>query len=169
MTEGFKPNDFGRGLEQRLGAFPFFDFWGPKSGLASSRWLADAAIDTLERERPALTMVYLPHLDYDHQRLGPQHPRSLQAINEVDALCADLIAAADRVGAAVVVVSEYSIEEVSRPVHINRVLREAGLLEVRQTPAGGAVPIATATSTRPLLSPRRSWSTKRLPSPARAT
>src|SRR5688500_5583370 len=48
------PTAFGRGLEERLGPFPFFDFWGPKSGLASSRWLADAAIDTLARERPTL-------------------------------------------------------------------------------------------------------------------
>ena len=140
-----QPAEFGRGLEQRLGPFPFFDFWGPKSGLPSSRWLADAAIDTLERERPALTMVYLPHLDYDHQRLGPKHPRSLQAIAEVDDLCKDLIAGADRAGAAVVIVSEYSIEEVSRAVHINRVLRDAGLLEVRQTPVGEVLdPFASA-------------------------
>jgi len=140
-----QPTAYGAGLEERLGPFPFFDFWGPKSGLASSRWLADAAIDTLERQRPALTMVYLPHLDYDHQRLGPAHPRSLQAIAEVDALCKDLIAAADRAGAAVVIVSEYSIEEVSRAVHVNRVLREARLLEVRQTPAGELLdPFASA-------------------------
>jgi len=130
------PHAFGRGLEERLGPFPFFDFWGPKSGLPSSRWLSDAAIDTLEREKPALTMVYLPHLDYDHQRFGPDHPRGLAAIGEVDALCADLIAAADRAGAAIVIVSEYSINQVTRVVHVNRLLREAGLLEVRETPAG---------------------------------
>jgi predicted AlkP superfamily pyrophosphatase or phosphodiesterase len=130
------PTAYGKGLEERLGPFPFFDFWGPKSGLPSSRWLCDAAIDTLERERPALTMVYLPHLDYDHQRLGPSHPRSLAAIGEVDVLCKDLIAAADRAGAAVVIVSEYSLEDVNRVVHVNRVLREAKLLAVRETPAG---------------------------------
>lgn len=130
------PDAFGRGLEERLGPFPFFDFWGPKSGLPSSRWLADAAIDTLEREKPALTMVYLPHLDYDHQRFGPNHPRSIAAVSEVDALCKDLIAAADRSGTATVIVSEYSIEDVTRAVHVNRLLREAGLLEVRETPAG---------------------------------
>jgi predicted AlkP superfamily pyrophosphatase or phosphodiesterase len=130
------PREYGRGLEERLGPFPFFDFWGPKSGLPSSRWLADAAIDTLEREKPALTMVYLPHLDYDHQRFGPHHPRGLAALREVDALCKDLIAAADRAGDAVVIVSEYSINDVTRAVHVNRLLREAGLLEVRETPAG---------------------------------
>ena len=130
------PTEYGRGLEERLGPFPFFDFWGPKSGLASSRWLARAAIDTLERERPALTMVYLPHLDYDHQRFGPSHPRSLEALTEVDGLCGELVAAADRAGAAVVVVSEYAIEDVGRVVHPNRLLREAGLLAVRDTPVG---------------------------------
>lgn len=130
------PAEYGRGLESRLGPFPFFDFWGPKSGLASSRWLADAAVDTLQRERPALTMVYLPHLDYDHQRLGPSHPRSVAAIGEVDGLCGQLISAARSVGAAILVVSEYALEDVDQPVHVNRLLRQAGLLSVRNTPAG---------------------------------
>lgn len=130
------PTEFGAQLEQRLGAFPFFDFWGPKSGLPSSRWLADAAIDTLRRARPELTMVYLPHLDYDHQRFGPDHPRSLAALGELDLLCKDLIAAADEVGACVVLTSEYAIENVDRPIHVNRLLRQAGLVRVRQTPTG---------------------------------
>ena len=123
-------------LEHALGRFPFFDFWGPKAGLASSRWLTDAALWTIANKRPTLTLVYLPHLDYDHQRFGPEAPRSLQALTEVDALVGELVAAADRLDIATVVVSEYGLERVERPIAINRALRAAGLLAVRDTPAG---------------------------------
>jgi predicted AlkP superfamily pyrophosphatase or phosphodiesterase len=123
-------------LERALGPFPFFDFWGPKAGLASSRWLTDAALWTLANKRPTLTLVYLPHLDYDHQRFGPEDPRSLAALGEVDGLVGELVRAADALGAVTVVLSEYGLERVDRPVAVNRALREAGLLAVRPTPAG---------------------------------
>lgn len=131
-----RPASFGDELKAALGPFPFFDFWGPRAGLASSRWIADAARLALERHRPGLTLVYLPHLDYSHQRYGPSDPRSIQAVREVDQLAGELIEVADSVGAEVVAVSEYGIAEVDRPVHLNRALREAGLLEVREGPAG---------------------------------
>ena len=130
------PSEYGAGLERALGPFPFFDFWGPKSGLPSSRWIADAAIRTLREKKPALTLAYLPHLDYDLQRFGPRDERAQHALSEVDLLVGDLVQAADAAGAAVVVVSEYGLVDVARPVHVNRALREAGLLAARTTPAG---------------------------------
>ncbi|HED64264.1 MAG TPA: alkaline phosphatase family protein [Planctomycetes bacterium] len=130
------PRGFEHEIERELGPFPFFDFWGPKAGLASSEWLCRAGVRVLREKRPTLTMLYLPHLDYDHQRFGPAHPRSRQALRDVDALVGRLVAAADESGVETVVVSEYALEEVDRPVHINRALREAGLLEVRDTPTG---------------------------------
>jgi predicted AlkP superfamily pyrophosphatase or phosphodiesterase len=133
------PADYAADLERELGPFPFFDFWGPKAGLASSAWLARAAAWTLERKRPALTMVYLPHLDYDHQRFGPRHPRSEHALAELDRLIGDLARAAERAGAEIAVVSEYGLEDAERPVYVNRALREAGLLAVRETPVGEAL------------------------------
>jgi hypothetical protein len=130
------PRRFGEETEAELGKFPFFDFWGPKSGLPSSRWLADAAMRTLAVEKPTLTMVYLPHLDYDHQRYGPRDARSLRALEEIDAIVGELLAAAERARAEVMVVSEYGLCDVDTPVHVNRVLRGAGLLAARETPAG---------------------------------
>ncbi len=129
------PPEFRAEVEAELGPFPFFGFWGPKAGLSSSRWIADAALYTLRKKQPTLTLVYLPHLDYDHQRFGPHDPRSVQALREVDALVGELVAAADAMGAATVVLSEYGIAPTPRPVHINRALREAGLLRVRSAPA----------------------------------
>ena len=135
------PHEFGVETEGALGPFPFFDFWGPKAGLPSSRWIADAAIRTLRERRPTLTMAYLPHLDYDHQRYGPGDARGVQAHRDIDAIVGDLVEAADTAGAATVVVSEYGIRDVSRPVHINRALREAGLLRARPTPHGDVLDV----------------------------
>lgn len=120
-------------LQRRLGPFPFFQFWGPAAGLASSRWIADASAIVLRENRPELTLVYLPHLDYDYQRYAEHDPAR---VAEVDACAATVIDAADAVGTRCVVVSEYGLVPVSRPVHINRVLRQAGWLTVREGPFG---------------------------------
>jgi predicted AlkP superfamily pyrophosphatase or phosphodiesterase len=119
-------------LQRELGPFPLFRFWGPTADIESTRWIARSALRVLERERPTLTLVYLPHLDYSLQRLGPSHPSIAAEVAAVDALCGELIEAARRAGAAVVVLSEYGITEVSRPVHVNRALRRAGWLAVRE-------------------------------------
>ena len=118
-------------LQGALGPFPLFHFWGPGADIASSRWIAQSALHVLEHQRPTLTLVYLPHLDYDLQRFGPRHPGIPAQVAAVDALCEPLIAKARALGAHVVVLSEYGITQVSRPVHVNRALREAGWLKVR--------------------------------------
>lgn len=130
------PRSYVSELEERCGPFPFFDFWGPKAGLPSSRWIADAAIATLAERKPTLTLVYLPHLDYSHQQFGPSHERSVAALREIDVVFGDLLLAAQKHEASVVVVSEYGLEDVDTPIDINRALRREGLLEVRDTPAG---------------------------------
>jgi predicted AlkP superfamily pyrophosphatase or phosphodiesterase len=131
-----RPPELRDHLQRKLGVFPLLRFWGPGANIDSTRWIADAALDVLATERPTLTLVYLPHLDYDLQRFGPHDPRARQALRDVDAQAGRLIDAADRIGAETVVVSEYAIAAVDRPVHVNRVLREHGLLEVRREPLG---------------------------------
>ena len=118
-------------LQASLGQFPLFRFWGPGADIESSRWIAHSALHVMQRQRPTLTLVYLPHLDYDLQRFGPHHPGIAAQVAAVDALCGPLIEKAKTFGAHVVVLSEYGITEVSRPVHINRALRKAGWLKVR--------------------------------------
>lgn len=119
-----------------LGTFPLFEFWGPGAGIASSRWIADASRAVLERHAPRLALVYLPHLDYDLQRYGPDDPRSLAAASEIDAVAGDLIDAARSRGYEILVLSEYGITAVSGAVHPNRILREAGLLSARRNATG---------------------------------
>ena len=137
-----QPLELREELTRELGAFPLFHFWGPATSIASSRWIADAALHVRRTRAPTLTLVYLPHLDYDLQRFGPGHPRVAQSLREVDAVAGDLIADAQRDGARVIVLSEYGITPVSQPIHINRALREAGLLSVRVEDGGELLDVA---------------------------
>lgn len=121
------------GLVQELGDFPFFSFWGPSAGLACSQWIAAASARVLRNNKPELTLVYLPHLDYDFQRKPFQDP---QRVAEVDQCAGQIIDAASEIGAQVIAVSEYGLVPVNRAIFINRTLREAGLLVVRDGPYG---------------------------------
>jgi predicted AlkP superfamily pyrophosphatase or phosphodiesterase len=115
--------------------FPFTTFWGPMAGLPCTQWIAQCA-ETVMGSRLALTLVYLPHLDYDPQRFGPGGCDMPRLVGELDDACRPLLGLAQHVGARVWVVSEYGHVAVKRPVLPNRALREAGLLAVRPGPFG---------------------------------
>lgn len=117
-------------LEAELGPFPLFTYWGPTAGIASSRWIARATALLVDRHRPDLTLAYLPHLDYDLQRHGPDSPQAVEAARAVDDVAGELAEGAIARGLAVVIVSEYGITRASQPVDVNRVLRREGWLEV---------------------------------------
>ena len=119
-------------LQARLGRFPLFQFWGPTASAASSEWIAQAALYVDRKFDPTLTLIYLPHLDYNLQRLGPSDARIARDLREVDDIFDRLRRHYQERGAAVVVLSEYGITDVSTPVHLNRVLRQHGLLAVRE-------------------------------------
>ena len=120
-------------LTKTLGDFPFKSFWGPAAGLPSSQWIAESSVCVMQRHQPKLTLVYLPHLDYDFQRMTVHDP---VRIAEVDACAGRVIDAAKSIGAETVVVSEYGLVPVARPVLLNRALRAAGWLNVRDGPFG---------------------------------
>ena len=130
------PGDLQREVQQRLGPFPLFHFWGPTADILSTRWIVDSALDVMTRRSPRLTLVYLPHLDYDHQRFGPDDPRSVLAVRAVDAEAMRLCDAALARGSRVLVLSEYGIEAATHPVFVNKILHEAGLLAVQETGHG---------------------------------
>jgi predicted AlkP superfamily pyrophosphatase or phosphodiesterase len=132
------PAELRHELTAKLGPFPLFQFWGPATSIVSSRWIAEATKHVLATRAPTLTLVYLPHLDYDLQRYGPDesNPRVAASLAEIDAVVGDLVGEADKAGMQVVVLSEYGIVPVDVPVHINRALREAGFLAVREEDGG---------------------------------
>ncbi|MFI6597701.1 alkaline phosphatase family protein [Nonomuraea sp. NPDC050536] len=117
-------------LTAALGAFPLFTYWGPGAGIPSSAWICRATQHVMAAHDPDLTLAYIPHLDYDLQRYGPSDPRSAAAAVELDTVLAPLLDAAAAQGRTVVVVSEYGITDVSRPLDVNRKLRAEGFLRV---------------------------------------
>jgi predicted AlkP superfamily pyrophosphatase or phosphodiesterase len=119
-------------LQSELGQFPLFQFWGPGSSIASSQWIADATRLVDQWNDPNLSLVYLPHLDYGLQKYGPDDSHIAEELRAVDTVCGELIDHFQAGGANVVILSEYGIQAVSRPVHLNRLLREGGLLAVRE-------------------------------------
>jgi predicted AlkP superfamily pyrophosphatase or phosphodiesterase len=128
-----QPPDLHDELDAKLGQFPLFKFWGPAADITSSAWIARATMHVRATRQPTLTLCYLPHLDYNLQRLGPDlgHPRLQKDLQEIDGVVGELIEQAERDGTRIIVVSEYGITPVSDAVHINRALREAGLIQVR--------------------------------------
>ena len=118
-------------LQAKYGQFPLFSFWGPGANIVSSEWIANSAMYVEEKHQPTLSLVYLPHLDYCQQKFGPDLSKIGKEVAEIDALLAKLIGFYEQRGVKVMLLSEYGIVPVSRPIHINRILREAGLLGIR--------------------------------------
>ena len=126
-----RPGNLRDDLNRALGTFPLFEFWGPRASISSTRWIAESAKLVEQKFNPTLTLVYLPHLDYNLQRLGSTSPAIANDLRQVDEIAADLVAFYESRGARVIVLSEYGINDVSMPVHPNRALRERGWLAVR--------------------------------------
>src|SRR5476651_2140298 len=118
-------------IKKDLGEFPFMQFWGPAAGIGSSRWIADSARWIEERHQPTLSLVYLPHLDYNLQRLGPRDPKIEIDLRLVDDLVGDLIDFFQKRSVQVAVLSEYGITEVDTPIHLNRIFRQRGWLAIK--------------------------------------
>lgn len=126
-----EPPELRASLQQRLGRFPLFQFWGPKADIRSTDWIAGAALEVLDRQRPTLSLVYLPHLDYALQRDGPGAASIPRELREIDRLVGILLDRHHAAGVRTMLVSEYGIEPVSKPIEINRRLRDADLLRLR--------------------------------------
>ncbi|BCX49139.1 type I phosphodiesterase/nucleotide pyrophosphatase [Haloferula helveola] len=114
-----------------LGDFPFPAFWGPAAGIASSSWIAKAARWTEDKASPTLSLVYLPHLDYGLQKWGPGVQEMDAELRAIDDVTDDLIDYYESRNVRVLVVSEYGISAVSRPVHLNRLFRDRGWIQVK--------------------------------------
>ncbi|KEQ30344.1 phosphodiesterase [Pedobacter antarcticus 4BY] len=119
-------------LQEKLGTFPLFSFWGPGANIKSTAWIAEASILTDQRYNPTLTLIYLPHLDYCLQKFGPDFVNIKQELGEIDLVLKRLIEYyQQQQDVELIILSEYGIAPVSRPVHVNRVLRENNFLQIR--------------------------------------
>ncbi|MGY8915369.1 MAG: alkaline phosphatase family protein, partial [Flavobacteriales bacterium] len=119
-------------LQNELGTFPLFNFWGPKTSIKSSKWIADAALSTDKMYDPTLTLIYIPHLDYNIQRFGLDFNKIGKDLEEVDALVEKMVAHYQKKNTNIVLLSEYGITTVDQPIHPNRILRNKGYLSIRE-------------------------------------
>jgi len=119
-------------IKRDLGPFPFPAFWGPLAGIRSSEWIARSAKWVEERQRPDLSLVYLPHLDYNLQRLGPDDPRLAADYREIDRVAGDLIDFYTQRGVRPLILSEYGITAVRRSIALNRLFRARGWITIKE-------------------------------------
>jgi len=157
------PGNIRQDIQRDLGPFPFPSFWGPAAGIDSpqgppdavSRWIAESAKWIEERHSPTLSLIYLPHLDYNLQRHGPYigdevtsltlenksepphvgsykiNPAIHRDLREIDSIVGGLIKYFRERSVQVILLSEYGITNVNQPVHINRLFRSAGWLAIK--------------------------------------
>lgn len=125
------PADLRDKLQKKFGTFPLFKFWGPGANIECSKWIADASMEVDRENDPTLTLIYLPHLDYCLQKFGTDFSKIAKELNEIDALVEELVTYYEQKNANIILLSEYGINNVTRPIHINRILRENGLLAIR--------------------------------------
>src|SRR6185437_3243978 len=163
-----QPGNIRSDIQRDLSPFPFPCFWGPAAGVdtpqgsadAVSRWIAESAKWIENKRQPTLSLIYLPHLDYNLQRHGPYqsaagcgpsgllpaeqneicrqdagstlNPAIIRDLREIDSIVGGLIDFFRKQMVQVILLSEYGITNVSKPIHINRSFREAGWLAVRE-------------------------------------
>lgn len=118
-------------LQAELGQFPLFTFWGPNTTIESSKWIAEAAKKVEEWYNPTLNLIYIPHLDYNLQKYGIDFSKISKDLREVDDLAKDLVTFFENRGAEVLLLSEYGITSVSKPIHLNRIFRQKGWIQVK--------------------------------------
>lgn len=118
-------------LQNKFGTFPLFRFWGPKTSIKSSQWIADGAIRTDEIYNPTLTLIYIPHLDYNVQKYGLDFSKISKDLKEVDGIVKQLLDYYSQQDTNIILLSEYGITDVNNPIHPNKILREKGFLNIR--------------------------------------
>ncbi len=147
-----RPEELYGTLRDELGHFPLKHFWGPMAGIEGTTWIVDSAVVAARRFRPDFFYIYLPHLDYETQRHGPDSPQAKEAVDELDRQLERLF---DGIGEAYgdgedehntlwLVAGEYSIRPVDHVTWPNRLLREASLLKVRETDGGEHLDLANS-------------------------
>lgn len=131
-----KPRDLYGRLREKLGEFELSSFWGPLASIKSSEWIAKAAVDVLEEYKPRLSLVYLPNMDYQSQRYGPDSEQARQSVRELDRVVGEFVEDLEernlKDDTQLVILSEYAFRPVNRPIHINQILNENGYVSVKQ-------------------------------------
>jgi len=130
-----KPQEFYGDLLADFGHFPLKHFWGPIANIKSTKWILDSAGACAQQFHPNFFYIYLPHLDYAAQKMGPDSDLAIAALSELDGVIGEMKTTFEKAYESPIswmVVSEYVITEVDHVSYPNRLLREAGMLKVKE-------------------------------------
>lgn len=134
------PRELELDLREALGRpFNLFQYWGPLASPRASRWIAEATAEIMTRSAyaPDLLLTYLPALDYDLQRYGPNDRRARRALEALDGDLRLLVKTAAVMGYELLVAGDYAIVPCGTGViHPNRRLAAAGWLSTRRVGRG---------------------------------
>jgi hypothetical protein len=129
-----KPDGLYQQLLDAMGHFPLQHYWGPLSNIDSTKWVLNAAVWLTKKHCPNLHWIYIPHLDYAAQKFGPNSPQAQNALKELDQCLAEfarrITALSDET--VFLIAGEYALTDVAGVVYPNRLLRETGLLTIRE-------------------------------------
>lgn len=143
-----KPIELYGDLRDTYGHFPLQHFWGPMANIKATAWIADSAALAAKRYQPNFFYLYLPHLDYAAQRDGPDSDAAITALAELDEVIGTLAREFSTAYAGEnvlwMIASEYVITPVDHVAYPNRVLRDAGLLRVRDEEDGEHLEVASS-------------------------
>lgn len=137
-----RPTEYYGDLLKEYGHFPLKFFWGPLASIPSTKWISDTAMLTAKKHKPNFFYIYLPHLDYQAQKLGPDSEPAMKAVAELDGVLGELFAGLKEAygeDVLILVASEYTIVPVDHVTYPNRVLREAGLVKINSGDDGETI------------------------------
>ncbi|MDP6635820.1 MAG: alkaline phosphatase family protein [Phycisphaerae bacterium] len=133
-------------IAETCGQFDCDTVSGLTASWKGSQWIASAAGEIWRTDKPDLMWVYLPGVDFELVRGGvvDNTASAGEALADVDQYASRLAEAVRADGGEVVVVSNGGYSDVSHAACPNRILRDAGLLAVRETPDGIDVDIESS-------------------------
>ena len=130
-----KPVGYYEELKFKLGEFNLASYWGPLASQESSKWIVNAALDTLENQRPDFMFTYIPHVDYSAQRFGKNSKEVQDDLKRADEFVGRIVQKVTDLGikdeTLFLIFSEYPFNDVTASVPLNQKLRDASLLAVR--------------------------------------
>ncbi|MGL4854851.1 MAG: nucleotide pyrophosphatase/phosphodiesterase family protein, partial [Lentisphaeria bacterium] len=127
--------DLPRGLYDRIkgkiGGFDLKHYWGPLASEKSTKWIVNCTVEVMRNEKPDLLFTYLPHLDYELQKSGPDSKKSAKAYVQLEKYLEELLAECCINGYEILLFGDYAIMNVDKVVYPNKILRDEKLLNFR--------------------------------------
>ena len=132
MRNYTQPAEMGERLAKKCGTFPLHRYWGPFASPKVGGAVIENFLAMMVVREPDYAFLYLPTLDYEAQRTGPDGRAADRALDLFEAQLVQLARYAEQAGAAFTVCGDYEIGAVTAaPVFPNLDLRRAGYFRVR--------------------------------------